>query len=83
MVDHHLFSEQCFFAKNFKKMWYFANFAPINTSNTIYVIHMLQKAYHILSNLSINSKQKRQSQLEMQVNTRYPVLLFTQITLRH
>ena len=29
--------------------------APINTSNTIYVIHALQKAYHILSNLSESS----------------------------
>ena len=26
MVDRHLFPKQCFFAKNFKKMWYFANF---------------------------------------------------------
>ena len=28
--------------------------APINTSNTIYVIYTLRKAYHILSNLSVN-----------------------------
>ena len=31
MVDHNLFSKQCFFAKNFKKMWYFANFANVCT----------------------------------------------------
>ena len=28
--------------------------APIDTSNTIYVIYTLRKAYHILSNLSVN-----------------------------
>ena len=28
--------------------------APINTSNTIYMTYTLRKAYHILSNLSVN-----------------------------
>ena len=28
--------------------------APIDTSNTIYVIYTLREAYHILSNLAVN-----------------------------
>ena len=62
VVDRHLFPKQCFFAKNFKKMWYFANFTLqyLKTSNSSW-FHCADKEtdWKVIKRLGIESQKRK------------------------
>ena len=40
VVDAHLFSKQCFVAKKFKKMWYWAILAPLTGGQLVHMCNI-------------------------------------------